>query len=493
MTALTVSTSPVASLRADTIVIGAARGPKGLVLAPGSEEVAEAFGGSLAESLQIVGMTGAEGETVRLPSPAGVRAGVVLAVGLGDARDGAYDLEALRRAAGAAARILAGTGTAALALPAAGAEGVEAVALGGLLGAYSFTAYRTGGAKPPVAELVVLTDHEGREDAARRAVVIGEEMNRCRDLVNTPANDLTPANFADAVRAAGAEHGLGVEVLDEKALSASSFGGILGVGQGSANPPRLVRVAHTHPGATTTLAFVGKGITYDSGGISLKPVGFNEIMKRDMSGAAAVFAAVVAAARLGLRVNVTGWLALAENMPSGSATRPGDVLRMYGGTTVEVLNTDAEGRLVLADALVRAGEERPDAIVDVATLTAAMKMALGHRVYGVMAGDDAFRERVVEAAGRAGEQAWPMPLPAELRRSLDSPVADIANVGERMGGGLVAGLFLREFVPDGVAWAHLDIAGPAFHEGAAYGHTPRGGTGAAVRTLVRLAQDAALS
>ena len=261
MTALNVSTSPVASLRADTIVIGAARGPKGLVLAPGSEEVAEAFGGSLAESLEIVGMTGAEGETVRLPSPAGVRASVVLAVGLGDARDGAYDLEALRRAAdGAAARTLAGTGTAALALWGSVAEGVEAVALGGLLGAYSFTGVphrrraaarrRAGRPHRPRGSRV------GRRPGVR--TVIAEEMNRCRDLVNTPANDLTPASFADAVRAAGAEHGLGVEVLDEKALSASSFGGILGVGQGSANPPRLVRVAHPHPGATTTLAFVGR-------------------------------------------------------------------------------------------------------------------------------------------------------------------------------------------------------------------------------------------
>jgi leucyl aminopeptidase len=321
--------------------------------------------------------------------------------------------------------------------------------------------------------------------------VIGQELNRCRDLVNAPANDLTPEAFADAVRTAGDEYGLAVDVLDEKALTAGSYGGILGVGQGSVRPPRLVRIAHTHRGARLRLAFVGKGITYDSGGISLKPVGFNEIMKRDMAGAAAVFAAVVAAARLELPVDVTGWLALAENMPSGSATRPGDVLRMYGGRTVEVLNTDAEGRLVLADALTRAGEDAPDAIVDVATLTAAMKMALGHRIFGVMSGDDAFRDQVVEAARRSGEQAWPMPLPPELRQSLDSPVADIANIGERMGGGLVAGLFLKEFTPDGTPWAHLDIAGPAFNEGAPYGYTPKGGTGAAVRTLVRLAEDAA--
>nr|BFE51274.1 hypothetical protein GCM10017745_47010 [Saccharothrix mutabilis subsp. capreolus] len=214
-------------------------------------------------------------------------------------------------------------------------------------------------------------------------------------------------------------------------------------------------------------------------------------MKRDMSGAAAVFAATVAAARLDLPIGVTTWLALAENMPSGSAVRPGDVLRMYGGKTVEVVNTDAEGRIVLADAIVRAGEERPDALVDVATLTAAMRIALGNHTYGVMSNDDDFRAKVLAASERAGESAWPMPLPPVLRRGLDSTIADLANTGERMGGGLAAGLFLREFVPPGTPWAHLDIAGPAFNEGAPHGYTPRGGTGAAVRALVNLAEDLA--
>ncbi|MEV0350548.1 leucyl aminopeptidase [Nonomuraea sp. NPDC050680] len=496
MTTVTVSTSPAVSLRADAIVIGVAKGPQGPVLAPGAETVAKVFDGAWPEILGMLGMTGAEGEVVKLPSPDGVEADMVLAVGLGDAvNSGAYDTEKLREAAGAAARSLAGAGKAALALPVETAEAAEAIALGGLLGAYAFTAYRTpGNAKAPVGELTILTDHRGypsAEVAAQRATVIGRELNRCRDLINMPANDLSPESFAAIVRAVGEEYRLEVEVLDDKALTQSSFGGILGVGQGSANPPRLVKIAYNHPEAKTNLAFVGKGITYDSGGISLKPVGSNEIMKRDMSGAAAVFAAVAAVSRLSLRINITGWLALAENMPSGSATRPGDVLRMYGGKTVEVLNTDAEGRVVLADALVRAGEDKPDAIVDVATLTAAMRMALGNRIFGVMSNNDIFRDRILNAARRAGEQAWPLPLPAQLRKSLDSRVADIANTGERMGGGLVAGLFLREFVPDGTAWAHLDIAGPAFHEGAPYGYTPEGGTGSAVRTLVQLAEDIA--
>ncbi|MEV4616373.1 leucyl aminopeptidase [Kitasatospora sp. NPDC049258] len=496
MTALSVSTSSAASLRADALVIGVAKGPKGLVVASGAEAVVEAFEGKLAEVLTTLGATGAEGEAVKLPAAAGLKAPLVLAVGLGESAEGGYDAETLRRAAGVAARTLAGVKKAALLLPAESAEEIEALALGGLLGSYSFGSYKgAGSGKEPVGELVLLAARKGSKDAkaaAERATALGEEINRARDLINTAPNDLHPKAFAAIAQAAGKEHGLKVEVLDEKALAKGGFGGILGVGVGSANPPRLVKVAYTHPKAKATLAFIGKGITYDSGGISLKPAGHNETMKCDMSGAAAVFAAVVAAKRLGLAVNVTGWLALAENMPSGSATRPGDVLRMYGGKTVEVLNTDAEGRLVLADAIVRAGEENPDVIVDVATLTGAMVLALGNRTFGVMANDDELRTRLHETAEAVGEQSWPMPLPAELRKAMvDTTIADLQNMGERMGGGLVAGLFLKEFVAEGIDWAHLDIAGPAFHEGAPYGYTPKGGTGSAIRTLVRFAEDTA--
>jgi leucyl aminopeptidase len=216
-----------------------------------------------------------------------------------------------------------------------------------------------------------------------------------------------------------------------------------------------------------------------------------ETMKCDMAGAAAVIAAVQAIAELGLPVNVTGWAACAENMPSGSAQRPSDVITIYGGRTVEVLNTDAEGRLVLADALAAASEEKPDVIVDAATLTGAQQVALGSLTGAVMGNDDELRTRVHEAAERSGEAMWPMPLPEELRKSLDSPVADIANMGDRWGGMLVAGIFLKEFVGEGVRWAHLDIAGPAYNEGEPHGYTPKGGTGSAVRTLVAVAEDLA--
>ncbi|MBY8886271.1 leucyl aminopeptidase [Streptomyces sp. PTM05] len=502
MTALTLSTSSAASLRADAVVVGVAKGPKGLVVASGAEAVDQAFDGKLAATLETLGAAGGEGEVTKLPAPAGVKAAVVLAVGLGEAPadGGGHAAETLRRAAGVAARTLAGAKKAAFALPVSGAQDTEAVATGALLGAYVFTSYRggkekaSGAVKEPLAEIAVLGGKprdKAFKAAAERAVTVAEEVNRARDLINIPSNDLFPKSFAETVQAAAKEHGLKVEVLDEKALTKGGYGGIMGVGQGSANPPRLVKVAYTAGRNKPHLAFIGKGITYDSGGISLKPAGHNETMKCDMSGAAAVFAAVVAAARLGLDANVTGWLALAENMPSGTATRPGDVLRMYSGKTVEVLNTDAEGRLVLADAITRAGEEKPDAIIDVATLTGAMVLALGDRTFGVMANDDAFRTAIHEAAGEVGEASWPMPLPAELRKGLDSPIADMANMGERMGGGLTAGIFLKEFVAEGITWAHLDIAGPAFHEGAPYGYTPKGGTGSSVRTLVRLAELAA--
>ncbi|MFE2187524.1 leucyl aminopeptidase [Streptomyces sp. NPDC059455] len=505
MTALTLSTSSAAALRADAVVVGVAKGAKGPVVAVGAEAVDKAFGGKLAAVLETLGATGAEGEVTKLPAASGLKAPVVLAVGLGEvpAKGDGYDAETLRRAAGAAARALTGSKKGAFALPIEGPADAAAVAEGALLGAYTYDKSNGNGGNAkdkdkknngPLAE-VALVGGKPRDKAYKaaveRATALVAEVNRARDLINTPSNLLNPAVFAAEAVAAAKEHGLKTEVLDEKALKKGGYGGILGVGQGSEAPPRLVRIAYTHPKAEKTLALVGKGITYDSGGISLKPAGHNETMKCDMSGAAAVFAAVVTAAKLGLRVNLTGWLALAENMPSGSATRPGDVLSMYGGKTVEVLNTDAEGRLVLADAITRAGEEKPDAIVDVATLTGAMVLALGNRTFGIMTNDEAFRTTLHEVAGEVGEPSWPMPLPDHLRKGIDSPVADLANMGERMGGGLVAGIFLKEFVADGITWGHLDIAGPAFNESGPFGYTPKGGTGAAVRTLVRLAERTA--
>ena len=284
---------------------------------------------------------------------------------------------------------------------------------------------------------------------------------------------------------------LEVTVLTEKALRKNGFGGITAVGQGSANPPRLIRIAYRPEGATRHLALVGKGVTFDSGGLvpqAAEGDGDDEV-GHGRGGCGRRRRAAIAT--LGLPVTVTAVVPVAENMPSGTAQRPGDVITIYGGKTVEVLNTDAEGRLILADALVRAAEEEPDLLIDAATLTGAQLVALGFRTSGVMGNDDDIRDAVWQAAGRAGEAMWPMPLPADLRASLDSEVADLKNIGDRNGGMLTAGLFLQEFVPAGLPWVHLDIAGPAFNEGAAYGYTPKGGTGAAVRTLVQVAEEMA--
>jgi leucyl aminopeptidase len=368
------------------------------------------------------------------------------------------------------------------------------------LGAYSYDAYRVdskSSQKSPVDRItlhVADAKDSSTTAAVARAKAISSAVNFARDLINAPAADMPPAVLAQSGAEAVGNLPVEVEILDEKALAAGGYGGILGVGKGSMNPPRMARFAYRPEGATAHLALVGKGITFDTGGISIKPSASMHEMKADMSGAAAVIATVQAVAALGLPVSVTGYVCTAENMPSGKAQKPGDVLHTYGGKTVEVLDTDAEGRLVLADGLVRAQEDKPDVIIDIATLTGAQTIALGSRTAGIMANDDDLREAVFDAANRAGESMWPMPQPEELRANLDSLVADIANIplsGRRDGGMLSASIFLREFVPDSQRWAHLDIAGPAYNGYGAWGYTPKGGTGYAVRTLVQIAEDMA--
>jgi leucyl aminopeptidase len=514
VTLLTSQSAP-ATANADALVTGVFQGQDGPVLTPITDEI------DLMAALTALGATGKAEEITKIPTtglaggsgpaaaggtassvvPPGqqrLAAPVVVAVGLGPEPGGPADrlayLERLRRAAGAAARELTAGAPAkakrvAIALPAGEPNEAEAVALGALLGSYSFRKYRTSSGAPGDVELIVRTAHD---DAVRRARVLAGAMMLVRDLVNTSPADMVPADLAAVAEQTAAAHGLGVRVLDENELAKEGCGGILAVGMGSAHPPRLVRLEYTHPDAARTVVFAGKGITFDSGGLSLKPPKAMETMKADMSGAAAVLAAVRAVAELGPAVNVVGYLSLAENMPGGGAQRPSDVITIYGGKTVEVLNTDAEGRLVLADALARSEADGPSLLVDVATLTGAQTVALGNRTAGVMASDDSLAAEVADAARRAGEAMWPMPLPEDLRKGLDSTVADLANVsGDRSGGMLVAGLFLREFVPAGVRWAHLDIAGPAYNDGAPYGYVAKGGTGAAVRTLVQIATDVA--
>ncbi len=493
---LTSQSAPTAT-DADALVIGVFQGPDGPVPTPGTAEI------DVLGALTALGATGKLEEMAKVPTAGRLPAPVIVAVGLGPEPNGSSQddeerqayLERLRRAAGAAARELTSgplSGRArriAIALPAGQPDEAEAVGLGALLGSYTFRRYRTTANAAGDVELILAT---AQEEAVSRARILAEAMILVRDLVNTAPADLVPADLAAAAEQAAAEHGLGVQVLDENELAKEGFGGILAVGMGSSHPPRLVRLEYTHPDADRTVVFAGKGITFDSGGLSLKPPKAMETMKADMGGAAAVLAALQAIAELGPAVNVIGYLPLAENMPGGGAQRPSDVITIHGGKTVEVLNTDAEGRLVLADALARSGADEPSLLVDVATLTGAQTVALGTRTAGVMASDDALAAEVADSARRAGEAMWPMPLPEDLRKGLESTVADIANVSPDRGGGmLVAGLFLREFVPAGVRWVHLDIAGPAYNDGGPYGYVPKGGTGAAVRTLVQIAADVA--
>jgi leucyl aminopeptidase len=490
--AISLSNANPTSVRADALVVGVAQGPNGLVLLGGADDVDAAFGGRLTQLLAWLGATGKADEVTKTAAPDGVAAKSVVAAGVGSSSD-AVGYETLRRAAGAAARDLSGVTKAVFALPAEDARGVAAVAEGVALGAYSFDRYKHRIDSTAPLEAATIITSSPRDKAFRAAVarasVVAEAVNLTRDWVNTPPDDLSPAAFAMSARTAAHDAGLDVEVLDERALRRRKFGGILGVGQGSANPPRLVRLAYRPANPQLHVAFVGKGITFDSGGLSIKTADGMVTMKSDMAGAAAVITATMAAAQLKLPVRLTTYAPMAENMPSGTAQRPSDVLTMYGGKTVEVLNTDAEGRLVMGDALVRAGEDSPDVLIDVATLTGACVVALGTRVGGLMSNNEELQETVRAAANDAGEHVWPLPLPEELREKLDSSVADIANVGERYGAALSAAIFLKEFIQDGVRWAHLDIAGPAFNDGDPYGYAPKGGTGFAVRTLVRLLEE----
>jgi len=450
--------------------------------------------------LSDMGATGKADEVVKLP---GSHVRLLVFTGLGK-KSSTYSHETLRRAAGSASRSLAGSSSATFSLPARTLVEVAAVAEGAALGAYSFTEFRGSTKEDFKAPLKTITVHSKLAGSAEakaavsRAGIVAKYTYLVRDLINTPPSHLTPDSFtkklAAVVKAAGgAKAGLKIQIWDEKQLKSQGFGGIVGVGQGSANPPRLLHISYTPMGkAAKRYAFVGKGITFDTGGLALKPAAGMEAMKSDMSGAAAVSAAVVAIAELKLNVAIESWAPLAENMPSDTATRPSDIITIFGGKTVEVLNPDAEGRLVLADALMKAqsSKNKLDGIIDVATLTGAQVVALGTRTSAVMTNNQEFSDSFLQVAAQSGEQFWPMPLPEELRASLDSPVADLANIGDRMGGMLVAGLFLKDFVNPELPWLHLDIAGPAYNEAKPHGYTPVGGTGIALRSLVTLAEQA---
>jgi len=473
---------------ADTVVVGLVEDNDRTMLvgwpADRSKAFAKRHGQSLLATAELIGAN-PKANTVALVPDGDTR---IVVVGLGESPVAA---EAARQATGFAVRAAVGSKArpvrhVAVSLAPTTADDVKAVAEGALLAAYRPTPISSRPQPDGIAQVSVVADGG---PAAQRAATLARAtvtaVNRARDLVNRPANLLPPAELAATAQHLAADAHVAVEVLDETALAAGGFGGLLAVGSGSARPPRLVKLTWTPRGAHTHVALVGKGITFDSGGLDLKPATSMATMGSDMAGAACCLAATLAAADLGLKVKVTTWLALAENLPSGSAYRAGDVLTIRGGVTVENYNTDAEGRLVLADALARAAEDKPDLLVDVATLTGAKTVALGKWTNAVMASDDTVADELLTAAEAAGEAFWHLPLTPEAEDGLKSTVADLKSGGPREAAPLVAAAFLRHFTAD-LPWAHLDIAGSELNTGEAQGIRPVGATGAGVRTLVAL-------
>jgi leucyl aminopeptidase len=480
-----------ASTRTDVVVVGVVRDSKGeLTAAEGGAKVAGAYGRRFVPLLRSLGFAGKPGEALRVPTNGAVKAGTLVAVGLGDAD--AVDPDVVRRAAGVAARHLDNAASVTLALPAPDAVHVRALVEGFRSGGYRYAGRTQSTARAELAEVVVLSDAARRQDvvtALETAGLVEDLADRVRDWVNTPPNELVPTVFADHVVALGKERRkvarVRTDVHDVPWLEQHGCEGILCVGNSSVHPPRLVRMRWAHRKPVAHVVLVGKGITYDSGGLTIKPGGTMATMKYDMAGAAAVVAATHAIAALDLPVAVTTYAPMAENLISGSAMRPGDVIRTYGGKTVEITNTDAEGRLLLADVLGMAAEDRPDLILEISTLTGPCVTALGDRVAGLF-GDDDPVHRVEEAARVRGELVWRLPIPERIEEQVrtDSRVADVLQHNwVRWGSASYAAAFLCQFT-DGVPFAHLDIAGPAWNGGAAWGQVPAGGTGYGVRTLV---------
>ena len=444
----------------------------------------------------VLDMAGFEGKAdqVHLQPTGGGYAGLV---GLGPATG--VTEATLRRAGAALARSCSRHARAAVSLPGDvavdAAETRRALAEGVILGSYRYTAFKSsagenngGNGSAKLARVdIVGSAAAAAKDAVARGAAIAAGVCVARDLANEPGGSLTAPTFARKTAAVARKAGLKSKVWTEAEIKKAGLGGLLGVNRGSTHPPRFVELTYepeTTP--TATLAYVGKGITFDAGGLSIKTAQGMMAMKMDMCGAAAIIGAMSVLPVVGAPVRVRGYLPMTDNMLGGDATRPGDVLTIRNGKTIEVLNTDAEGRLILADALSLACEDEPDAIVDLATLTGACMVALGPSIAGLMGNDEAFIDQVSAAADRAGERVWPLPLPADYAKQIESNVADMKNIGGNYGGTLTAGLILKEFVDDAIPWAHLDIAGPARAE-SDDGEISKGGTGFGVRTLIELA------
>ena len=447
---------------------------------PGAEYVLDQLGSWVDEHLEGVGFSGKPGDVTVIPTGGGLGYNWVVVVGVGDDPDH----ETVRRASAIAYRAAPRAESLVTTLHQVEAAGALAATVeGSLLAGYRYENYRSKPSDRPLAEVLLASprpsDWSGTVESSR---IVAEAVANVRDWVNQTGLDQGPADLAAQMSEVATGAGMTVEIWDEEKLAEEGMGGILSVGRGSHRPPRLVRLVG--PGDGPKLTLVGKGITFDTGGLSLKSPTMMENMKTDMAGAAAAAAAGAAISRLGLGVRVEVLAAIAENMPGGRASRPGDVFRARNGKTVEVMNTDAEGRLVLSDALSLGVEGSPDLMVDLATLTGACKIALGLEIAGLFGTEDA-RRAVAEAAEAAGEKVWPLPLPDEYRKLIDSTVADMKNTAGPWGAAITAALILKEFTGD-VPWAHLDVAGPARSAKKEH-YISEGGTGFGVRTLVELA------
>ena len=453
---------------------------------PGAEAVADRIGDWLTAHLDTEDFMGKAGQTAMVTTAASTQWESVLFVGLGDDPS----TEDLRHAAGTVGRMVSAYVSVATTLhqvPTGGAA--EAVASGFAMGQYRFDKYKSE-PKPVKTEQLMLADADADTlGQAQSGLVAASAVSLARDLVNEPPVAKSPEVLAAVAENIAADHDLRIKVYDENEIVAERFGGLAAVAAGAAKPARMVEMWYEPEGATAFLALVGKGTVFDSGGLSLKPAKMMEDMKTDMSGGAAVLGAMQAIAALGLNVRVLGVVPFTENMPGGAAQRPGDVLTARNGKTIEVLNTDAEGRLVLADGLSLAAEHEPDLIVDVATLTGSCKIALGEEIAGMFANTEAAGDQVLAAAAKSGERLWQLPLPDDYRKKIDSDVADMKNTGPRWGGAIAAAHLLKEFVDD-QPWAHIDIAGPA-RATSDEGYVTKGGTGYGVRTLIALAESMA--
>ncbi len=466
-----------------------------------------ALGHQITAMIATGDITGRFKEVVVFPSFDKIPGNRVMILGLGKRDD--FTLDRVREVSAAAAVKVRDMGLRTFATIVHGAgvgdldlgDATEAVVEGTLLGLYRYTEHKTDNDNKKIESATLVNMDKARagllRDAVQRASVVATLTNFARDLSNAPSNAKPPRLFAERIRDAAKETGARLTVFDEKQLEKMGFGCLLGVAKGSVEPPRFLMLEYRGGGKERPIVFVGKGITFDAGGIALKPLegpggGGMWLMKDDMSGAGVALSAVLAAARLKLPRNVIALAPMTENLPSGSAQKPGDIVRSFGGKTVEVLNPDAEGRLVLADALGYAKTLKPQAVVDLATLTGAMTVALGKHAAGLFSTDPSLTDRLVRAADATSERVWPMPLWDEYDEQIKSDTADVKNMGGRSAGSITAAKFLQKFA-DGMAWAHLDVAGTSWIEGGPDSpkkdYLPKGASGYGVRLLVRLLRD----